>query len=48
MSDLSREAPAFGRVPVVGSRILPFDEGLAETQPIDIIDVNPFREENLT
>ena len=47
MSDSSPEVSALSRVPVVAGRRLPFDDGLAETQPIDLVDVSPVREEKL-
>jgi len=47
MSDPSSIAVATGRPPVAILRTLPFDDGLAETQPIDLVGVIPTREEKL-
>jgi hypothetical protein len=48
MSDPSLSVAATGIAAVFAVRELPFDDGLAETQPIELPDVNPIREENLT
>jgi hypothetical protein len=48
MSDSSRDTSAIVYVSVVAGHTQPFDDGLAETQPIDLADVNPSRRENLT
>jgi len=47
MSDSSSSAAASGRVPVAVRLTLPFDDGLAETQPIDLDGVISIREEKL-
>lgn len=39
MSDLSHGISRGGNVSAVVGRILPFDDGLAETQPIDLDDI---------
>jgi hypothetical protein len=47
MSDSSRETSAIVHVPVVAGYKQPFDDGLAETQPMELADVNPSRKEKL-
>ena len=39
MSDLSREMSRDVKVSAVVGRLLPFDDGLTETQPIDLDDI---------
>ena len=39
MSDLPREMSRDVKVSVVVGRLLPFDDGLTETQPIDLDDI---------
>lgn len=47
MSDSSLNVSAIVHVPVVAGLKRPFDNTLAETQPLDLADVSPRREEKL-